>query len=108
MCVQCRRVCQNFFKWCVNVSSNGVYQPASGSRQFLVAAKQLKERPARKAMHVIGWLQEFAKYYQISPDNDYIYLPYANRSAVYKMYEDEWVFRKGRGACAKKRYFLAL
>jgi hypothetical protein len=105
---RCRRVCQTFFKWCVNVSFNGLYQPTSGTRQFLVAAKQLKERPARKAMHVIGWLQEFANYYQISPDNDYTYLPYANKSAVFNIYKDEWNEREGRGDCAKERYFLAL
>ena len=105
---RCRRVCQTFFKWCINVSPSGLYQPATGTREFLVSAKQTKERPRTKAMHVKAWLLDFARYYQISPDNDYTYLPYANRTAVFDLYKAENLFRGDVDAGAKRQYFLAL
>ena len=108
VCVQCRRVCQTFFKWCINVSPSGLYQPATGTRKFLVAPKQNKDRPARKAVHVKEWLQDFAGYYQISPDNDYTYLPYANQTAVYNLYKSECEFRGDTKAMATRKYFLSL
>jgi hypothetical protein len=101
-------VCQQFFKWCINVSPTGLYQPATGTREFLVAPKTSKERPRRKAQHVKAWLVDFAGYYQISPDNDYTYLPYANKSAVYDLYKSECEFRGHVEKVAKRKYFLAL
>ena len=105
--VQCLRVCQTFFKWCINVSPCGLYQPTTGTRTFLVAPKLTKERPRTKAVHIKAWLLDFAGYYQISPDNDYTYLPYANRTAVYDLYKSECEFR-GIRRIPKLRYFLSM
>jgi hypothetical protein len=71
-----------------------------------VAPKRKKERPRKKAMQVKTWLLHFAGYYQISPDNDYTYLPYANKTAVYVLYKSEYEFR-GTDIAALP-YFLAL
>jgi hypothetical protein len=60
-------------------------------------------------MHVKMWLMDFAGYYQISPDNDYTYLPYANQTAVYDIYKSECEFRGDDAkSIAKRTYFLGL
>jgi len=59
-------------------------------------------------MHLKEWLINFAGYYQISPDNDYTYLPYANQTAVYDLYKSECEFRGDGTHIAKRKYFLAV
>ena len=59
-------------------------------------------------MHLKEWLINFAGYYQISPDNDYTYLPYANQTAVYDLYKSECAFRRDGKQIATRKYFLAV
>ena len=101
-----RRVCQTFFVFALGVSTCAVSQPTSGTKTFVVESQGTKFQPRRKAQHVTDWLLDFAQYYQISPDNDFVYLPYADRASVYDMYKTQT--EMASGTPASKTYFIAL
>jgi hypothetical protein len=58
---------------------------------------------------VVDWLLECARYYQISPDNDLVLLPYADKAVVYELFKEESK-RKGLADedIAKLSYFRSL
>ena len=112
MCAcQTVRVCKTFFTWSLGVSNNAIYQPSSGCKRFVSAPrlKQTKPRLANKASQVSTWLLEAARYYQISPDNDLILLPYADKAAVHALFKEE-MLRAGvdEKDVAKLSYFRSI
>jgi len=102
--VTMRRVCRRFFEFAM-VPPGSIYQQSVAGREFVVSSQKLQVRPRRKANGIEEWLEHFASFYQISPDNDYTYLPYANKHVVYAMYEAEL---KEKGLVpAKETYFFS-
>jgi hypothetical protein len=101
-----RRVCRRFFMFAIGTTTGGIYQYSVNSKDFTVhpVTAQVRKRP--KAVAIEAWLSDFATYYQISPDNDYIYLPYANRATVYQLYKAEVIAVPGLPPPAKEAYFM--
>ena len=99
-----RKVCGSFFKWCTGASNNLVYQPASGSKTFLVDRATRSPRARPKYASCETWLEDLSKYYQISPDSDFVFLPMANKSAVWELFKRD-MKEKGKDA-GSENYFM--
>ena len=99
-----RKVCTTFFKWCTGASNNLVYQPASGSDRFLVdrATRVPRARPTYAASE--AWLSDMARYYQVSPDCDLVFLPMANKSAVWDLFKRDMKEKGKNPGC--ESYFM--
>ena len=102
-------MCKEYFTWCLGIGNHSIYQPTSGSTTHVSAPRLYRSRTATKARQVVDWLLDCARYYQISPDNDLVLLPYADKAVVYELFKEE-LKRKGLADedIATKSYFRAL
>lgn len=103
-------MCKRYFSWSLGIGSHSIYQPTSGCTEHVSAPRRFRKGGnATKARQVVDWLVECARYYQISPDNDLVLLPYADKAAVYGLFKEE---SKRAGLAdekiAKQNYFLSL
>ena len=101
--VNMRRVCRVFFEFATGTTGGGIYQRSVASRDFVVSSGNRQVRRRHKADGIEAWLGNFASFYQISPDSDYTYLPYANKEVVYGMYEED--MKRSGMPVAKKGYY---
>jgi len=87
---QLQFVCGKYFTWVLQVSNNFIYQPNSSSKRMLVESKpRVAARESPKLYKIISWLLVVASFYLFSPTSSDIYLPFANRTAVWSLFIHE-------------------
>jgi hypothetical protein len=87
---QLQSVCGQYFTWVLQVSNNFIYQPNSASKRMLVESKpRAAARESPKLYKISSWLLVVASFYLFSPTSNDIYLPFANRTAVWSMFVHE-------------------
>jgi len=87
--VRLQPVCGKYFKWVLNVSNNFIYQPNKTSKRMTVVTTPRAPQESVKASKVISWLILLASFYLFSPTSSDIYLPFANKMAVWAMFTHE-------------------
>jgi len=86
-----RQVCQEYFYYICNTSSDQVHQPEIADREFTLEYRggQKSKRPANKP-HVLQkvavWLIAVAAAYEQDPTCGFVYLPFASRQVVHTQY----------------------
>ena len=84
-----KRVCAKFFSFAVGKSNNFLYQPSTPTKTMAMDLHTSIFRKSPKEDMVVGFMQELSQYYQLSPDKDFIFLPFPKRSHVYTVMTGE-------------------
>ena len=77
-------VCVTFWKFVLAASSNLIYPRAGGGGKIVVPLSLQQERKRTSYVGVINWLEDMARYHEVSPDSDMVFLPQASRKVVYE------------------------
>lgn len=88
-----RAVCGDFYTYVLGVTKNKLYQPGSPSTSFQTTVPRAslggQSQKPNKAYYVVLWLLNLSQFYLHDPTADRIILPFADRRAVYDLYEHE-------------------
>lgn len=92
------RVCQRFFRWITDSSTNKINQPGYRGEPGYQVELGPRRPPTDNGMRmgIIRWLGFVASYYMVDPTSSLTLLPYKDRSCVYSLMEEEH-----RQACHK-------
>jgi hypothetical protein len=95
-------VCSKFFCFITGKSTNFLYQPSQAGAVMRLDISQNIVRPTPKEDAIVLFLLDLRQYYQLSPDNDMVFLPFPRRQFVWQLHMDD---------CAddercRKSYFL--
>jgi hypothetical protein len=81
-------VCVRFFAFATGKSTNFLYQPHHRTRDMLLNLESNVIRPTPKEDAIILFMKDLSQYYQLSPDKDFVFLPFPKRSVVHDIYMD--------------------
>lgn len=86
-------VCSDFMCFVTGVSKNKLHQPTYQSPDFKVdlprASQRRKTETPGKSFWITQWLINLAQFYLHDPTGDRIILPFADKRAVFDMYQHE-------------------
>ena len=85
-----QQVCVTFWKFVTGASNQLIYPTTLGADGRILVPLALSQNRNRASYNNVSqWLREEAKYHEVSPDSDMIYLPQASRKVVYEQYAAE-------------------
>jgi hypothetical protein len=82
-------VCAEFFSFAVGKSKNFLYQPAHRSKNMIEILEPNIFRSRPKEDAIVVFMKDIAQYYQLSPDKDFVFLPFPKRSVLHDIYMDQ-------------------
>ena len=83
------RVCAKFFSFVLDRSNNYLYQPGTPGKPMVVDIANLHPRKTPKEDTVVQFMAELSQYYQLSPDSNFIFLPFPSRRDVHAIMNAE-------------------
>jgi hypothetical protein len=96
------RVCAQFFAFITGKSNNFLYQPKQGGATMTLDISKNVARATPKEDAIVLYMLDLRQYYQLSPDNEMVFLPFPRRKFVWQLYMDDCAV----DAQCKKEYFL--
>jgi hypothetical protein len=81
-------VCAKFFVFATGKSTNFLYQPNHRSNQMIGDLETNYIRPTPKEDAICLFMKDLSQYYQLSPDKDFVFLPFPKRTVVHDIYMD--------------------
>ena len=82
-------VCAKFFTFATGKSLNFVYQPNQPGTQMRVDIETIIDRATPKEDAVVIFMRDISRFYQLSPDDDCVYLPFPKRKVVHQIYMEQ-------------------
>jgi hypothetical protein len=82
-------VCAKFFSFATGKSTNFLYQPNHVGSQMISDLETDIFRATIKEDAIVMFMKDIAQYYQLSPDKEFVFLPFPKRSVVYDIYLDQ-------------------
>ena len=82
-------VCSKFFSFVLNRSNNFFYQPGTTAKDMVVDLGATLTRATPKEDAVVQFMAELSQYYQLSPDSNFIFLPFPSRRDVHAIMNAE-------------------
>jgi hypothetical protein len=82
-------VCAKFFTFATGKSMNFLYQPGRDEKKLVVDTEGTVWRKSPKEDNIVIFLRDLSEYYQVSPDNNFIFLPFANRRVVHGIFIEQ-------------------
>ena len=82
-------VCTKFFAFAIGKSLNFLYQPKHRPKEMLAVLEPTIFRARVKETAIVLFMKELSRYYQLSPDKEFVFLPFPRRSVVHDIYMDQ-------------------
>jgi hypothetical protein len=82
-------VCAKFFAFAIGKSTNFLYQPSHLSSHMCENLETNIFRTSPKENAIVIFMKDIAQYYQLSPDKDFVFLPFPKRSVLHDIYMDQ-------------------
>ena len=99
------RCCRDWFNWVLGISRDKITQPGVGDIRYNPSAATVRRgyarraRPATRWCLVVNWLLMLSVYYLHDPAHEFIYLPFAQRQAVYDLFHADHILEFPSGVC---------
>ena len=98
------RVCAAFFRHVVGCSTTFISQPSIPSKRMCRELPgRIRKRP--KFNQVVMWLLAIAAFYQLSPDSNFIFLPFPRRRDVFNLFLLEMKEEDDEFECDPSHFF---
>jgi hypothetical protein len=82
-------VCTQFFCFATGKSTNFLYQPNHPGSAMHLNIETTIDRTTAKEDAIVLFMRDLKRYYQLSPDDDNVYLPFPKRRTVHQIYADQ-------------------
>jgi hypothetical protein len=82
-------VCCNFFCFATGKSKNFLYQPNHPGHDVRLNIETIIDKPTPKEDAIVLFMKDLSRFYQLSPDDDSVYLPFPKRRVVHQIYKDQ-------------------
>ena len=99
------RCCRDWFNWVLGISRDKITQPGVADDRYNANAATVQRgyarraRPAVRWCLVVNWLLMLSVYYLHDPAHEFIYLPFAQRQAVYDLFHADHRVEFPSGVC---------
>ena len=99
------RCCRDWFNWVLGISRDKITQPGVTDARYNPSAATVRRayarstRPALRWCLVVNWLLLLSVYYLHDPAHEFIYLPFAQRQAVYDLFTADHKAEFPSGVC---------
>jgi hypothetical protein len=82
-------ICVKYFCNLYRVSTNFIYQPSVAGAEMSLERKQRDRAIDSKANIIKQWVVDLAKFYQVDPTSDDIFLPFYRKHVVWELFVEE-------------------